>query len=71
MDIEEHHKLFLEIIDKYDLKSNADILADYVTHPENHSAEEFSKTFNIPLADSNIFLSFVEKGLKLKENMNI
>ena len=69
MDIEEHHKAFLKIIEKYHLKDHADRLADYITHSDNSSIDRFSKEFDVPIDEATMFISFIEKGLSFKENL--
>ncbi len=71
MDIEEHSKLFKKIIKKYNLDSEkraaqiADILTKSGKGVIDH--QEFANLFGMSEEESYVFLGFINKGLKYKE----
>lgn len=67
--IEEHHKMFKEVIRKYNLDSpeKAEELAHYLVSNNGVSVEEFSNIFAMSQAEAEILLSFILKGISFKE----
>jgi hypothetical protein len=70
MNIDEHHKEFRRIIEKYSLndEKTSEAIAHYLTdNSRKHiSPSEFAKEFEMEEKDAEIFLQFVEKGLMFK-----
>jgi len=68
----EHKKEFDKIIEKYNFneEGKAEELAAYLTkqHGKIISTKEFSTLFAITEDEAKTFLSFIEKGIKFKEN---
>lgn len=73
MDIEEHHRRFEEIAEKYGLRNEekAGEIADFlVSHPAGAvAAEEFARLFSMSEEEAEIFLTFIDKGLRYKEKV--
>ena len=73
MDIEDHHKQFELIAEKYGLKNEekAGEIADFlVAHPGGKvAAHEFAEQFGLPEKDALVFLTFIDKGLRFKEGV--
>ncbi|MDA3856070.1 MAG: hypothetical protein PF569_07450 [Candidatus Woesearchaeota archaeon] len=72
MDLDEHKKLFEEVVKKYNLfeKEKAEEIAKYLTKLKinKFDIEEFANLFAMKKEDAQIFLSFIDKGLKFKED---
>lgn len=72
MDIEEHKRRFDEIITKYGLdeESKAGEVADFLTRHDKPSvsAGEFAKLFGMEEEEAVTFLSFIERGLRFKQD---
>jgi len=72
MDIEKHSKEFQKIIQKYNLsdEKKAEAIANFLTKSSQKqvSAKEFSELFAMTQKEAVLFLSFVEKGIKFKQN---
>ena len=71
MDIKEHKQEFDKIIEKYNLKDEekAEEIANFLinSNKDKVSAEEFAKLFAMTKKEAMIFLSFIGKGIKFKE----
>ena len=71
MEIEEHRDEFLKIIDKYSLQEEdkAEEIAVFLTSGDGKevSAREFASKFGMSVDEAVIFLSFIHKGVKFKE----
>ncbi|MFC1723271.1 hypothetical protein ACFL0V_03970 [Nanoarchaeota archaeon] len=71
-DIEEHHKEFQQIIQKYRFsdEKKAIELAEFLTshHGKKITPKEFSEKFHTTEQEATIFLSFIERGLNFKKN---
>ncbi|PLW79741.1 hypothetical protein C0585_06160 [Candidatus Woesearchaeota archaeon] len=71
MEIEEHRDEFLKIIDRYDLQKEdkAEEIAVFLTNGKENeiSAREFASKFCMSVDEAVIFLSFIHKGVKFKE----
>ncbi|MBD3164792.1 hypothetical protein GF323_06350 [Candidatus Woesearchaeota archaeon] len=73
--LKKHKEEFERIIRKYNLKEKekAAEIADFLTksHGKKISAKEFAKLFGMSEQEAVIFLSWIQKGIKFKEeNMN-
>ncbi|MEA2037829.1 MAG: hypothetical protein U9O94_10065 [Nanoarchaeota archaeon] len=72
MDISKHVEEYQKIIKKYNLNSEkkAEEIAEFLTKDsgKNVSPKEFSKLFEMSEKEAEIFLSFIEKGIKFKED---
>tara|TARA_Y100000310_G_scaffold334803_1_gene415379 strand:- start:925 stop:1146 length:222 start_codon:yes stop_codon:yes gene_type:complete len=72
MDLKKHKEEFDKIILKYNLSDHdkAEEIAVFLTDAKKKgtSASEFAKLFNMEVEEATIFLSFIEKGIKFKEN---
>ncbi len=70
-DIQKHKEAFDKILDKYDLRSEekADEIANFLTSHSDSlvSLDEFARLFAMSKEEAHIFLSFVARGLKFKE----
>lgn len=70
-DIAEHKEAFEKIAHKYDLRNEekAGEIADFlVSHPAGKvSAPEFAKLFAMSEEEAETFLSFIDRGLRFKE----
>ena len=73
MDIQKHSNEFKNIIKKYSLdkKEKADEIATFLTKAAQNkvSAKEFAALFSMTEKEAVVFLSFIEKGIKLKDQM--
>lgn len=71
MNLEDHKKLFEEVVKKYKLfeKDKSDEIAKYLTKSRINRLElkEFAQLFAMNIEDAKIFLSFIEKGIDFKE----
>lgn len=69
MDLQEHKKKFEEIVQKYNLETpeKAEEIANFLTSEKNVSVKEFAVLFAMGEEDAKIFFSFIEKGIKFKE----
>ena len=69
MDIYEHKQKFEEVVKKYNLSSEekSQEIAHYITKNKRVSVKEFATLFAMNQKEAQVFLSFVEKGLKFKE----
>jgi hypothetical protein len=71
MDIREHHKRFMEIIEKYGLseEKKADEIARFLSSGSRMlSVAEFAKLFGMTEEEAKIFLSFIEKGMAFRKH---
>ena len=72
MEIEDHHKEFMNIIAKYALNSDekAEEISLFLTNADKKavSAEEFANLFEMELEEAITFLSFIQKGIEFKKN---
>lgn len=68
MEIEQLHKEFTTIIDKYNFKEEqkARHLADFIASKEKHTAQELTQEFNIELEEARVLLEFFQKGIEFK-----
>jgi hypothetical protein len=68
MDIENHYKEFMRVIEKYNLseEDKAEEIAHFLTKHDNISVDEFAKLFAMDEKDALIFLSYIEKGVNFK-----
>jgi hypothetical protein len=74
-EIIEHKKQFEEIVKKYNFaeESRAHELATFLTKPRDNeklSSEEFSTLFGMSEKEAVVFLSFIQKGLEFKKELN-
>jgi hypothetical protein len=71
MDVEEHHRRFEAIAEKYGLRSEekAGEIADFLVSRARGkvSSEEFSVLFGMSEEEAVVFLSFIDRGLRFKE----
>jgi len=69
--LETHREEFKNIISKYNLmtQERATEIANFLTSQKGGavSAEEFAKKYNMESHEAYIFLSFIQKGIKFKE----
>ena len=72
MDLTEHKKEFEKVVKKYNLGENQklDEIISYILKTQKINSNEFAKLFAMEERDAQIFLSFIEKGLKFKESLN-
>jgi len=72
MDIAKHKSEFFKIIEKYRLNDveKAEEIAHFLTNSkrEKVSANEFASLFTMTEKEAMIFLSFIEKGIKFRED---
>ncbi len=71
----EHKKRFDEIILKYKLNEGekAQEIAKFLTNPNESqkiSSEEFATLFNMHKNDAVIFLSFIQRGIEFKKEID-
>ena len=71
MDIQQHRQEFERIAEKYGLKNEkkADEIAEFLTTHKSGplSVAEFAKLFAMEEEDARIFLTFIDRGLRFKE----
>lgn len=67
--IQEHHNKFREIIKKYNLDSHekSEEISHYITKNKHISIKEFATIFSMDEKDAEIFLGFIDIGIKFKE----
>ncbi len=67
--IKKHKEAFDKIIQKYGLdeESKASEIADFLTGRDKISAREFAELFAMDEHDAVIFLSWIHKGIRFKE----
>ncbi len=74
-DIKAHKEAFDKVIKKYNLsdEQKAGEIADFLTKQKENivSVKEFSTCFAIEEADAEVFLSFILRGIKFKENNKV
>lgn len=70
MDLEEHKRLFEEIVRRYDLQDpqKAEEIAKFLTRKQKVGVEEFATLFAMDVRDARIFLSFIETGIRFREH---
>ncbi|MCH8519483.1 MAG: hypothetical protein LAT82_01885 [Nanoarchaeota archaeon] len=70
MEIQELHKKFQEIIEKYDFKSSskAQELTSYIMSKNIHTPLELSQKFNIQVEEASIILEFLKRGIQFKNS---
>lgn len=70
-DIQKHKEAFDNILAKYNLRSEekAEEIATFLTNQKEGvvSLDEFASLFGMQKEEAHIFLSFVARGLKFKE----
>ena len=69
MDTQEHKQAFQEIIKKYGLsqEEKASQIADYLMQKKEIDAHRFAQHFGMQEKDAVLFLSFIHKGIRFKE----
>ncbi len=67
MEIENVVEDFKEIIDKYSLKEKAEEISSFLTSGKCVSVDEFASEFGMEKKEAEVFLKFIEKGLRFKE----
>lgn len=71
MEIEDHYNQFKEIVQKYGLdhEKTAEQISHFLTKSDRSSvsAHEFSTLFGMDDEEAILFLSFIDKGLRFKE----
>ncbi len=68
MDIEKLKAEFGRVIEKYDLAEKAEEIANFLLKKNEITAEEFATFFAMTEDDADIFLTFIEKGIRFREN---
>lgn len=72
MEIEELHKRFRDIIEKYGLddEKSAEDISQFLTNStrEGVNAKDFASLFGMTEDEAKLFLSFIDKGLRFKED---
>ncbi|MCB9359063.1 hypothetical protein H6503_03980 [Candidatus Woesearchaeota archaeon] len=70
MDIEKHAEEFHRIRKKYgfDNEEMSETIAQYLTSKKHTSSKEFAELFDMKHEDALVFLSFIEKGIRLRES---
>lgn len=68
-DLLKHRQEFDRIVNKYKLqdKDKAEEVAKFLTKGEKINAKEFATLFAMSEDEAVIFLSFIQKGIKFKE----
>ncbi len=68
-DLEQHKKKFEKIVLKYSLNQpeKAEEIAKFLTKGNTVSVKEFATLFAIQEDEAKTFLSFIDKGIKFKE----
>lgn len=69
MKLHEEKEKFLQIVKKYNLddKQKAQDIANYLVSGKTISVDDFANKFSINETDSKLFLNFISKGIKYKE----
>jgi hypothetical protein len=68
MDIEKHKSEFDRVVEEYGLAEKAEEIAGFLLKKSEITAEEFATFFAMTEHDAEIFLSFIEKGVRFREN---
>lgn len=65
----QHKQKFQKIVKKYNLDQpkKAEKISKYLTSEKNITLKNFSEKFSIPESESEIFLTFIHKGIQFKE----
>jgi len=71
MELHIHKEKFEKIVKKYKLDdiSRAEKISKFLTSGDEISYKEFAKEFEMSEKDSQVFLSFILKGIKFKEEV--
>ena len=69
MDTATHKEEFLRIVNKYNLhdEDKAGEITDYIMQKKDIEAKEFARLFAMDEKDAVIFLSWIHKGIRFKE----
>ncbi|MCA9495790.1 MAG: hypothetical protein KC589_02515 [Nanoarchaeota archaeon] len=70
MDLEKHKEEFERVVKKYKFfeKEMAEQLSKHLLKEGGVKLHEFAEHFKMDKMDAKIFLSFIEKGIKFKED---